>query len=366
MLTPRLTTISADQLEAILDGMADGTLVHNAHQIVYANDAAAHALGIDSAQTLLSTPLAAVLDRLQPMAESGQPLPLDFLSQRLLSHGEQGIETVVRYQVMLSGEERWAMVKTLPLAACRDADRDTTHLVVTIIRDITQLKRAEQMRQQTIVEERERIARELHDSLAQILVYVNASALAIEKLLHDGKLERAVEEVVQLARAARTAYADVREEILGLRVSLGPGQDVLSALREYLRGWQELSGISAELSLALPASTAPHLPPGSDLQLIRIIQEALANSRKHAAARHAHIHLEEDPEWLEVVVADDGVGFDPLAMALDERPHFGLAMMRERAEVAGGALTVESSPGSGTQVTIRLPVELRRERPDGA
>src|SRR5262249_27328645 len=151
-------------------------------------------------------------------------------------------------------------------------------------------------------------------------------------------LERAAEEIGQLARTARTAYGDVQEGILGLRASLILDQELLGTLRNYLVRWQQQSEIPARLSVAPLEGFTPHLSPGAELQLVRIIQEALANIRKHSAAQHAQVHLEQAKGWLKAVVADDGAGFDPAAPLRDKVPHFGLAMMRERAEAAGGVL----------------------------
>src|SRR5262249_17841415 len=162
-------------------------------------------------------------------------------------------------------------------------------------------------------------------------------------------------EIGQLARTARTAYGDVQEYILGLRASLILDRELLGTLRDYLLRWQQQSEIPARLSVAPLEGFIPHLPPGAELHLIPIIQEALPTNRKHSAAHREQIHLEEVSGWLKAVVADDGAGFDPAAPIRDEVPHFGLAMMRERAEAAGGVLAIESSPGRGTQVTVHLP-----------
>src|SRR5205823_9344847 len=98
-----------------------------------------------------------------------------------------------------------------------------------------------------IREERTRIAREMHDSLAQVLGYVNTKAQAAQELLRAGQAERASVQLAQLGEAARAAYADVREHILGLRTAVDPEGGFLDALRQYLERWQEQSGVGAEL-----------------------------------------------------------------------------------------------------------------------
>ena len=99
-----------------------------------------------------------------------------------------------------------------------------------------------------------------------------------------------------------------------------------------------------------------HVAPEAEVQLVRIVQEALHNIRKHAGARIASVRLRRDGEAIVLVVEDDGAGFDPAAPAPDARRHFGLATMRERAESLGGALTLDSVPGVGTRVTVRIPL----------
>lgn len=210
-------------------------------------------------------------------------------------------------------------------------------------------------RELAIVEERERIAREMHDSLAQVLGYVNTKAQAAEELLRRGQPDRAAAQLAQLAEAARDAYADVREHILGLRTSLGPHRLLLDTLRDYLNSWQKQSGIQAEMTIIPSDACTLDLPPAAELQLMRIIQEALANVRKHSGANKTSIRLGERAGWVEVLVQDDGLGFDGVPLSRDGLPHFGLATMRERAEAVGGTLEVESAAGRGTRIRVRLP-----------
>lgn len=208
-----------------------------------------------------------------------------------------------------------------------------------------------------IAEERERIAREMHDSLAQVLTYVGTKGHAAWALLERGQPEKAAAQIGQLTEAARESYADVREHILGLRTSLGADRGLLGTLREYVARWGERTDVSSELSVDLPREHPIHLPATGELQLVRIVQEALSNARKHARATRVRVLLREVGGSLEVVVEDDGVGFDPAAPDRGEFPRFGLATMRERAEDVGGTLQVDSRPGCGTRVVARLPLD---------
>ncbi|HET6314973.1 MAG TPA: GAF domain-containing protein, partial [Chloroflexota bacterium] len=167
------------------------------------------------------------------------------------------------------------------------------------------------VRETAISEERERIAREMHDSLAQVLGYVITKAQAVQELLKRGETERAAQQVAQLGEAARTAYADVREGILALRTSLGAGRTMTDALREFLASWKEQSEVEATLVVD-PAANLEALSPTAELQLLRIVQEALANVRKHAAAQHVEVRINGSAnDIVEVVIVDDGRGFDP-------------------------------------------------------
>jgi len=100
------------------------------------------------------------------------------------------------------------------------------------------------------------------------------------------------------------------------------------------------------------------VPEGSELQVLRIVQEALANVRKHSKARHADVRVEEVDSRVRVTVQDDGVGFNPSELARAEFPRFGLSTMRERAESVGGLFQLESTPGTGTRVTIEVPARI--------
>ena len=207
-----------------------------------------------------------------------------------------------------------------------------------------------------ITEERERIAREMHDSLAQVLGYVNTKAQAATALLGKGDTDRAAAQLGQLAEAARVAYADVREGILGLRTSPDRGRSFADLLAEHLARWQEQSGVRVELDA--PAGEAlPALSPVAEVQLLRIVQEALTNVRKHAGASRAWVRLRPEDGGVAVEVEDDGAGFDPEGLGRTAFPRFGLATMRERAEAAGGTFAVDAAPGRGTRVRVRIPTE---------
>lgn len=217
--------------------------------------------------------------------------------------------------------------------------------IVINVRDFTE------RRELTIAEERARIAREMHDSVAQVLGYVNTQAQTVQRLLARKQVALAEEEVRDLARTARAAYADVREDILGLRSSMERG--LLDALLEYVARWEEQSKVS--VTVVVPEGLDLKVSPEAELQLLRIIQEALANVRKHAGATTATVEFRETAGWLDTLVEDDGRGFCPDVPKPSSFPRFGISTMRERAESVGGRLAVESTVGRGTRVVVRMP-----------
>lgn len=203
-----------------------------------------------------------------------------------------------------------------------------------------------------IAHERLRIAHEMHDGLAQVLGYVNTKVQAVDAYVRRGAIDEASAQLRELAVSARSAYTDVREGIIGLRTLPGPEKNLSEVLREFLQQWKEQSGISADLSM----DSDLRLKADVELQLVRIIQEALTNVRKHARATTARVELSSAGGKLLVSIFDDGVGFNPAQKSRGEFPRFGLSTMRERAESVGGTLTIESSPGNGAAVRLELPV----------
>ena len=211
----------------------------------------------------------------------------------------------------------------------------------------------EQLRSLAIAQERVRIAREMHDGMAQVLAYVNAKAQAVQAHLARGRHQEAAVQLNQLADAAREVYTDAREGILALRTELGPGTSFRQAVEEYVSRWEVQSGISGRLRLEGDLD----LPAPVELQLLRIVQEALSNARKHSGAKIVNVDLRHLDGKVVGEISDDGTGFDPGGPKRSEFPRFGLAIMRERAESIDGRLEVLSKPGGGTRVRIEIPLK---------
>ncbi|MEM7483137.1 MAG: GAF domain-containing sensor histidine kinase [Acidobacteriota bacterium] len=199
-----------------------------------------------------------------------------------------------------------------------------------------------------ISEERQRLARELHDGQAQVLAFVNTKAQAVSTFLAVGKTDDARRHLDQLAAAAREVLADVREGILGLRHG-ETGRSFHHALTDFVDAWMSTTSLVVEAHI----EEIPEYSPNVELQVLRILQEALANVRKHAHAERVTLHLEKHGSGFRCRVNDDGRGFDPAAASPPHRrPRFGLATMRERAQAIGADLTIDSRPGEGTRVTL--------------
>lgn len=213
-----------------------------------------------------------------------------------------------------------------------------------------------------IMEERERIAREMHDSFGQMLGYVNTKAQAARLMCEEGQLERARTQIVQLSDATREMYGDVRDTILGLRSTAFLDEGLVPALDLYTRQFADQTGIVTAFE-ACPGADQIAWGPEVEVQVFRVVQEALANIRKHASAARARVSVNSTGGVTEITVEDPGVGFDPDAAAQDGS-RFGLRTMRERAQAIGAQFVLSSAQGAGTRVALRLPtLQLRRSAP---
>lgn len=209
----------------------------------------------------------------------------------------------------------------------------------------------QQLQSFAVAEERTRIGREMHDGMAQVLAYVNAKAQTVGEYLRAGKVDQAKMQLQQLAGAAREAYTDVREGILALRTQTGPKRRLPQALEEFFDLWQDRSGVAGDVRIDPEISLAPE----TELQLLRITQEALTNVRKHASADNVEVEIRAQDGVIIATIVDDGVGFDPESLRRSPFPRFGLTIMNERAESVGGMLKVDSTPDEGTRVRIEVP-----------
>lgn len=239
-------------------------------------------------------------------------------------------------------------------------DRGGSRGCLVLLYDLTEEKRAnallvEQQRALATLSERDRVARELHDSLGQVLGFLKMQAQAARRLLTQDKPTEADVYLAQLVAAAQEAHVDVREYIVRARADFPPDGGFLSAMERYLQRFQGSSGISTRL-VVTPDLAGHPFEPMVAAQLLPIIQEALTNVRKHAGAREVEITLTRVGGRAEAIVRDDGTGFDPAMLETDAGQRYGLRFMRERAEEVGGTVQVRSAPGHGTEIVILVPV----------
>jgi two-component system, NarL family, nitrate/nitrite sensor histidine kinase NarX len=208
---------------------------------------------------------------------------------------------------------------------------------------------AERLRTQesATLAERERMAAELHDNLAQTLGFLNLKTERIEEMLAGEAVDAARGELGRMRPAIAIAYGQVRAALTGLRQPPQNGDDLAQRLASSVEEFRELSGLSVELCILDPAALA--LPRVTQIQVHHIVREALANVRQHAQARRAWVRVNCEDNCALFTVEDDGCGFDPLAV--NGANHLGLSIMRTRAQRQGGALTLSSTPGSGTRIT---------------
>ncbi|NJP07794.1 MAG: response regulator [Chloroflexaceae bacterium] len=250
------------------------------------------------------------------------------------------------------------------------------HQVVAIegiTRDITERKRVDNQLMQhqqalSMLRERERLAREMHDNLGQVLGYLNLQLQNIGEYITSGHLAMASTFLSNMAKVVHETQSDLGECIVGTKVITQMQADhteeqgFFTALEQYLVWFEHLYTIKPELQLD-PALTDQHLPPVVSMHLLRIIQEALNNIRKYAGVRAARISFARDLDQAVVIIADDGAGFDLSQLSAvtpdtNNSQGYGLHSMRSRAEEIDGHLTIETKPGVGTRVILRFPLHM--------
>lgn len=212
---------------------------------------------------------------------------------------------------------------------------------------------AEQVEDLTLMNERQRMARELHDTLAQGLAGVILQLEAVEAHLVNGRTARAHEIVQQAMARARTALADSRRAIDHLRSDGLATDDFGAALRSEVARFQAMTALACQLDLG----DLPALPEQVQDHVLRAVAESLANVARHARATEVWVRVAREDDALLVEVRDNGVGFDPAA--LQQRGHYGLLGLNERAQLTGGALDITSAPDAGTSVRLRLPLGMK-------
>ncbi len=334
--------------EAMLRSMIDGLMVVDEDGYVVRLNTAARSIFAGAAEEgVRFEAVARVCPALLPLREARSP-------------------QVLEANWKIAGSNRFFQAQTTPLYA------SAGHLLgqVFCFEDIT-LEKAQQARivdQQkaiSLLEERARLGRELHDDQGQLWSYLAMQLGAVRKRMEQGDRERAFQLLEQLQTVVQDTHVGLREAINGLSTGDTLKNGLLAALEEQLRwyrqhcGWEatlQLDGVWDEKLLSLQ----------TEAQLMRILQEAFSNARKSAQASQVRVVIGRAEDALTFLVEDDGRGFD-LEKARQEAGHHGLRMMRERADKIGAELRVESEAGKGTRVTVTVPAAAeRRAAEDGS
>jgi signal transduction histidine kinase len=202
--------------------------------------------------------------------------------------------------------------------------------------------------EKAITSERNRLARDLHDSVTQALYSQTLYAEATARLLSAGEMQTAAEHVDEIRHTAQQALQEMRLLIFELRPSVLAEEGIVSALQMRLESVEERSGFTTEFKV----DGEIELPANIEEGLYWISQEALNNIVKHAQASKVTVMLKKDPHIIILDILDDGIGFDP-----EEQSNgggLGLRGIQERVDQLGGQITIESQPGKGTRVHVEI------------
>ncbi|MCZ7574243.1 MAG: histidine kinase [Ardenticatenaceae bacterium] len=214
-----------------------------------------------------------------------------------------------------------------------------------------------------VLEERDRLAREMHDGFAQALSVLNLTARAARQAMLAGDTPQAAQALEALTQVVDQTYADVREAISGLRTPVSHKEGLIATVRQYLEEFELQYGITTEFEA--DGTTDLAFTATQEIQLLRIVQEALSNVRKHADAQRVRVRFQRVNDAIRITIADNGTGFDLAAVERSARRTFGLAIMQERAESLGGVLRLHSRAVAGTTVKVQIPLEQEGSDADG-
>ena len=214
-----------------------------------------------------------------------------------------------------------------------------------------------ELRYDAVLSERGRIAREIHDTLAQGLVGISVQLELVNRLLASS-VESARTQLDHARNLVRDSLTEARSSIWDLRSQAAETEDFATRLCRMAATATENSVPKIRVKSKVSGTYRP-LSPKTEAELLRIAQEAVTNAVRHAKPTHIAIELRFGARDLEMMIQDDGCGFDghPHPQSTGPEGHFGLTGMRERAAEIGGTLAIDSAPGKGTRVTASVPLE---------
>jgi signal transduction histidine kinase len=208
----------------------------------------------------------------------------------------------------------------------------------------------EAARRLAVADERDRIGRDLHDGIIQSLYAVSLSLEDVPELMAEAP-DEGQDRLDQAIESLNLAIRDIRNFIYGLRPEAVDGREVLAGIAALAHEVGVGGLIDVEVSLDPTAD--PGLTAEEGIELLSLVREALSNAARHSRAHRIEVRLRPVDDASELTIADDGIGFDPAAVARDG--HHGLANMPVRAAAIGGAFTIQSARGDGTRIIVRLP-----------
>jgi two-component system NarL family sensor kinase len=265
-----------------------------------------------------------------------------------LSYIQQALSTQqilnIEYSLTMGGRETWLAARISPISQ---------DLVIWLARDITEqraaaLRERKQAQEASILAERNRIARDIHDTLAQALTGVVVHMEAAKVVVPEESKART--HVIQAQNLARDGLAEARRSVWALRPQVLEQGDLSQALESLVNGLTAGTPIKGQCTIE---GTRYPLPCDVEINLLRIAQEAFVNALKHAHANAVQVELTFGSQAVRLCVRDDGRGFNP---ELQSEKGFGLVGMRERIQSLGGRLTIASQPGQGTEVIAVVPL----------
>lgn len=236
---------------------------------------------------------------------------------------------------------------------------------MAVIYDITEKKRAQEdlLRQQwmlAVSDERERMARDLHDNLGQVLGFINFQAQAINQTLINQGNHTVSDKMQQLLDVTQSAHNELRDYISSIRLNVIKETDFISVLRKEASNFEHQTGVSVQLSI--PGSITGHeFKPGVWLHILNILREALNNIRKHAQARRVIIVFDQDDRQMSIEIADDGSGFMLSQKRNPTKTKFGLDIMKERTAMINGHIVIDSVPGKGSSIVLTIPITENKD-----
>ncbi|WP_082927876.1 sensor histidine kinase [Paenibacillus oryzisoli] len=204
-------------------------------------------------------------------------------------------------------------------------------------------------------EERKRIAREIHDGMAQTLANVVLRTEIAHRMLVKEDISAVKDELVDLKGQVRNGLEEVRKIIFNLRPMALDDLGIVPTLRKYVQDFEDKHRIHTQFNLV---GKETRIPSGLEIAIFRLVQEALSNINKHAKATFLSVELTLEPDQVQIYVVDNGIGFDvPLTeQRIAKGNNFGLLGMRERVELLEGTMVLESEKDSGTKITMLIPI----------